>query len=610
VSGSPTVTAPAASTIKFSQYGFTTIVPGSVNYANVEFNNYTGYDLAAGTMNVGGNLVFTANTGFGSPINNGTLNVSGNVDVSAGGLNGTATIVLTGNASGQTIIGGGNPIPNLQINTGANAVTITGNVVMSCNLAVTSVGTFTVSSSTLTWKRGSCDGGTSNISPGSVTYGNVELNGYNNTVDLGGNTWNVGGTLALGDSNNTYGINNGTIAVVGDITVNHGGNFGTANIQAVSSPSGQTIYGNGLMIPNLEIAAGTNPVTLNGVIEPCVFKYTSSGTFTTTGSTLQWLRGTNSCDTGGGSIINIYPGTVTYNNVVLNPYDSDVSLNGGTWNIAGTLTIGSGRTSAHVINSGTISATGDIHLKDNGFDGGTASVVMAGNPSGQTIYGNGYNIPNLTIAAGTNPVTLNGVVGSFGNFTMTSVGTFTVTGSTLNIGGASASNNTITPGTVTYNNVNISEMGFEIIFGNYDLGGGTMNVGGQLTMGTWGFGYNLNNGTFNVAGGFSNQNDGYGGNAVINFVGSNAQAVSSTGSVIPGGNVTVNSTGGGSITLNSDVSWNNVGQSLTVASGTVYMAGHAMAVNNVLTINSGATVTKSGGTLTYGSLVNNGTLNP
>jgi hypothetical protein len=137
-----------------------------------------------------------------------------------------------------------------------------------------------------------------------------------------------------------------------------------------------------------------------------------------------------------------------------------------------------------------------------------------------------------------------------------------------------------------------------------------MNVGGRLTIGSTSFGYDLNDGTINVSGGFANENSGLGGNVAINFVGTNAQAISSVGLLIPTGNVTVNSTGGGSVTLNSAFAWNSPAQALTVSSGTLYMTGHALSVNGTLTINSGATLTKSGGTLTYGSLVNSGTLNP
>ena len=111
-------------------------------------------------MNVAGNLTVGDNSGGdGYYIDNGTINVSGaSVTASNLGYGGSATIVLTGNAGGQTINGNGIQLPHVKIAAGANNVTLNGNVMVT-GYTMTSVGTLNVAGSSLSYNCNSYDPG-------------------------------------------------------------------------------------------------------------------------------------------------------------------------------------------------------------------------------------------------------------------------------------------------------------------------------------------------------------------------------------------------------------------------------------------------------------------
>jgi adhesin HecA-like repeat protein len=89
--------------------------------------------------------------------------------------------------------------------------------------------------------------------------------------------------------------------------------------------------------------------------------------------------------------------------------------------------------------------------------------------------------------------------------------------------------------------------------------------------------------------------------APANSGGGNAPAVL-------GGPIWVNKLGG-SVSLSANVSFDTAGQGMTLTSGTVLMSGHNLTINGQLTLDAGTTITQGGGTLSYGSLTNNGTIN-
>jgi hypothetical protein len=99
-----------------------------------------------------------------------------------------------------------------------------------------------------------------------------------------------------------------------------------------------------------------------------------------------------------------------------------------------------------------------------------------------------------------------------------------------------------------------------------------------------------------------------GGIGTITLSGTQAQLfTAAAGSIFPSGTVTINKAAG-AVSLGSAWSLNATGQGLTLQAGTLDMLGFALQINGVLTNNG--TITKGGGSLTYGSLTGGGTINP
>lgn len=452
------------------------------------------------------------------------------------------------------------------------------------------------------------------IVPGLATYHHVTFYGAAKTFNLSGGTLTMDGDLLL--NNISAGgsidyINTGTILVSGNVSsIGASVGFqGSAIIQLSGNATGQTVSSNSPVntIPNLTIAAGTNPVTLGSTVAVYGnYTMTSVGTFNTAASTLVF---TNSAT--------IIPGNFGYNNVTFGVITGGgyvYNLAGGTLTVNGNLILNNntGGGTANSINSGTIVVYGDLTSTGSGGSGYTGSVTiqLAGNVAGQTVNSNAVanTIPNLVVAAGTNPVTFGSIVALVNGFTMTSVGTFTSASSTLYLANAL----TFSPGTAIYGNVSFSSCA------SYSLNNGTLNIGGNLTFANpcGSALITVNSGTLNLTGNLSKTGTpGVNGNVQLAFVGSSNQTVTvSGGTSLPTGNVTVNTSNGATLTLGSAVSWNNAGQTLTVTAGAINMSGFALTAK-ALSLNA-TTITKGGGTLTVNGVVAGsgslygGTVNP
>jgi len=234
--------------------------------------------------------------------------------------------------------------------------------------------------------------------------------------------------------------------------------------------------------------------------------------------------------------------------------------------------------------------------------GGSALIELTGNAGGQTITGTANSLlPNLQINTGANPVTLTNYVHVTGNYTVTSAGTFTTTGSTL-ILDCWSTPCVDTAGPETYNNLAVGPGSAGKI---NNLNSSTFNVGGLLTLGSGGYSSTLNSGTINAYNSLV-ISALVSGSASVQFLGTNAQTTTGSNNS-PGGPMTVNITGGAGLTLASATTWNAGGQVLNVVSGPVNMAGFALTVKG-LTLN-GNTLTKNGGVLTVnGSVIGTGAL--
>lgn len=466
--------------------------------------------------------------------------------------------------------------------------------------------TFTANSGTMVF------GASTTITPGTVTYNHVNFNGWSGIINFAsGSTMTINGDLTMGSSGGVQ-MYLGTLAVAGNVSTNNSTYQGnTTAVKLTGNPAGQTITTGASTSPvaNLELATGANPVTFSGVVYLMRnYTVTSVGTVTTTGSTV--VFGSNS------SLSVLNPGSIAYNNVSFFGYSASYDLNANTLTVNGDLTLGCGGcggSDAPTINNGTINVAGNVTTTSttpNPGVTGSAWVRMVGNASGQTITSSSSlwnGVPNLEIAAGANNVTFGSKVWITGSYKVTSVGSLTTAGSTLYLDAFSSGvTSVIEPGTYTYNNVIL----YDVWAGStFNLNGGTMNIGGNLTIGATGYFVKINNGTVNLSKNFTTHGHASnGGSMLLNFVGSTDQTVTATsGGGFSSGNVTVNTTAGANLVLASAASFNNVGQTFTVTAGGVTMAGYALTLKS-LSLNS-TTVTKGGGTLTVnGSVVGTGSL--
>jgi hypothetical protein len=597
-----------------------TFTPGTVAYGNVTLHGYRStWDLAGGTVTVGGNLtVGDLSASWG--LNNGTINVTGNITQDGVGNTGTANIIATGTSGGQLITGGSNYLPSLEIKAASNPITLAGVLIFSGLYKYTSSGAFSAGTSTVEMK---CPGvafttcyNLALASPlGAVTYYNLIFNGYRTSYDLGGLTSNIAGTLSFGDLTSNYPINNGTLNAYGNVTQTNTGYTGSALVNVAGTSGGQTITGlsNSAYFPALTINTVSNPVTLSGYIrfygEP--YRYTSAGSFTSTGSTLELSCPSTATTLCYNLTENLSLGPVAYNNLMFHGYRTTFDLGGTTTSVNGTLTMGDA-TADYPINNGVINAYGNITQDNFGYIG-TASIVAAGTSSGQTIAGTGGSgFPSLVISAASNPITLSGTVLTH-FWTYNSSGTFTAGASSLNLiclytTDTSCYNASVIvkPGNVSYNNVTIT--GYRT---NWDLSGQTFNAA-SLNFGDTNIaGKTISNGAFNVTGNYSITSFGNFGSVTSTLSGSaNRNLAVKAGANVPQGDFTINMASGTTVTQLNALSLSAAGQKMNVTSGTYLENGLALTINNALTISAGAVLTKGGGTLTYGSLSNSGTLNP
>lgn len=483
---------------------------------------------------------------------------------------------------------------------GNSAIDFSGPLKISGGTFNSTSGQLTMNSGDVTFSGGTFNAGTGsfafggatyNITPGSANFNIVKLIGF-------GGVHNIIGTMSVKDLivNLQYSstLNTGTMAISGNITITGGSQkelSGTGSVKLVGNSSGQTITstaGGGL--PQVEIATGTYPVTLSGTMTFYGnFKITSVGTLTVTGSNVGFFvgcGGTQSIDTGG----------VPFNNVTFTAVCATTSIV-GTFKAAGNVQLSPSYSCG--FNNGTVEVGGNLNANyDSGPYAGTTLFKMTGNPAGQTVsQTNGGYIPKLEIDAGTNNVTLSGTVNVGNGYKLTSVGTLTTTGSTLVLGTPSYATVSIEPGNATYNDVQI----FGVIGTSNVVG--TMLIDGNLTL-NGSYSEVVNGGTLSVKGNVTVINSFSGGTTSLILRG-NSPSVTVTGGALPSGNVTV-SLASGILTLGSNVSWNNTGQTVNVTSGDIDMAGKNLTIK-ALTLN-GRTITKNGGVLTVnGSATANGT---
>jgi hypothetical protein len=341
--------------------------------------------------------------------------------------------------------------PSLEI-ASSGTVVFSGQINVSGNYTYTS-GTLTTTGSTLVFY---CNNTTCTVTPGTISYNNVQIVTYAGTVAIAsGSTMKVGGSLT---TNETYGsaygnINTGTIEVSGDYITSAAFNGGNGLVRMVGTG---TISSSGGATPKVEInTAGT--ITLSGSNHfRNDFTYVA-GTVVNTGSTT-YFDGSTQTISGGSMVFN----DVTFNGNFANPTVS------GTMNVGGNLTFAAA--SASSVNGGTIAVSGNVTLTTLS-NGGTVALTFNGTGTQTVSRASGtWPTGNWIINKASGTLTLGSAVslgGAAQSVTLTS-GAINMAGYAFSMKSLSLNGNTLTKnaGVLTVNGV---------VQGTGSLFGGTVN---------------------------------------------------------------------------------------------------------------------------------------
>lgn len=567
---------------------------GLEEYNNVRFNGAANVINISGTLSVNGLLHLDEPNGGGGDFASGVMLAKGDVSLTNYGKRGGVGLVRIGGGGAQTVTASGpftSNIPSFAIEKPSGTVSFVGTIYCSRHLTHVS-GSADFTASTLIFNPG--NGFPITITPGPVDYNNITIRSSGTPVTLVGDM-NVNGTLTFSDLHGTTPatISGGNFNARGDVTSLLIGNVGSAIVKMVGSTD-QTISGiSSARIPNIQISSTGGTVFLVGTLHLRGSFIYESGVVDAGTSTLvfQGANGSNSTWT---------PGPISYYHVTSNGHQANLNLTGDA-TVLGTFTAyDPAQGNPGFLTGGSILAYGDVLMTGGGRRGDT--VIRVVGSTDQTILGTAITIiPNLEIASTGGTVYLAGIIRPFGSFSHLSG----------NISGGSSELQFNTTGTIsiigtpTFNDVSFTGSNYIRTLT------GTLRSAGVLLL-SFGSASNrhVNGGVLQALGDVNAKANGANGTAQLLIEGATSTIFSAMPSVVvlPTGTVTVNKSGGASVALATNVWFATAGQDLNVTAGTLNLAGSDLGINDVLTIDAAGTVLCNGGNLSYGSLVNAGTV--
>ncbi|MBK7889371.1 MAG: hypothetical protein IPJ84_00520 [Bdellovibrionales bacterium] len=400
------------------------------------------------------------------------------------------------------------------------------------------------------------------------------FNHNSGTVEFAGNTSNTGGLA-------TFNISVPGGVTLNNVNVNGVGAGGNNVIQSVSSG-------------NLTIA-GTFTHTKGQLGGSWILNGDANFTAGAGGGTGSILF------SGGGSpTITVDPAaTMPTGNVTIAGSGPGYNLS-GTMTVNGPLVIGNTNGATATLSGGTIHAKGNLTFNNFGYDGST--LVKVSGTASQTVSGiSSAMIPDFQIISTGGTVSLTGNLLFMRSFTYTS-GTVAVGTSNCVFSGV-AGTNTITPGALAFNSVTFNGAATA-----YTLAG-NMVVNGVLTVGDSVGGGAINSNSITANGDVIYDQFGYAGTTTLSFGGATATTFNiGATATVPTGTVTINKTGTGKVTLQSNASFTSAGQDFTISSGVFDLAGYNLAINDLTTVSFPGTLKCSGGAYTSGTVDNYGTI--
>jgi filamentous hemagglutinin family protein len=421
-----------------------------------------------GTLTLSGNNTYTGSTtinagtlrmGIANALSNSTAVGIANVAGATWDLNNfnqTVNVIGLGGATGGNILlgsatltfGGAANFTYGGVISGTGSIIKQGTGIQTFTNTQTYTGSTTINDGTLRLGANNIFSNTSSISIANVAGATLDLNGFNDTINVISGGGGVGGTIALGAGTLTTGDSTsntfaGVISGAGNI-VKQGS--GTWTLSGNNTYSGLTTINAGVLNAASANALGT---TAGGTV------VNSGGTLLLTGATIGAEDVTLNNGTLSGSGTSSLSGDITLStgtsDIIQANSGADLTLSGningaagltlqgaGTLNLTGSLgnttelsSLTSNLTSALNI-SGSITTTGSqIYNNSINLTGATAF----------TVFGDGTN-SNFSLSfngiTGNQNVTLAG--GLIGNYTFTLGGTLVVNNVTIEGGGGSATN--------------------------------------------------------------------------------------------------------------------------------------------------------------------------
>ncbi len=445
--------------IQFTNGNNRVVDVGNASFNNVELNMSGGSMDIAGTFDVNGNLTLTGVNN----IENGTISVAGDVTTTDPQIRGSGKILFNG--VNQTLMCDGlvpgcrGAIPAIEINsTGTLTIDDTIELGGSAGWTLTAGAVNTTANSAIIVFDGAVS---RSITDSSTIFNQVQLEMSGGVLTVNG-TMDVDGPFIISGVNN---IENGVIAVSGDVTTTDAGVGGSGRI--LFDGVNQTLHCDGLVpgctgaIPGIEVN-NTGVLTIDDTIEIDG----SSGWTLTAGTIDATTNSTNIVfDNPANRVIN--DSSTVFNNVELNMNGGSVTVT-GSMDINGDFTI----TGVNNIDTGTITVAGNLTSTDSvvagtaaiTLDGGNAQSIDVGTgdlPAGTLTINKLSNTATLIsdlalnntgqdLVITQNSLDLNGnTVTVNDSITIAAAGTLLGQSSTINIGGNWSNNGTFTAATST-----------------------------------------------------------------------------------------------------------------------------------------------------------------
>lgn len=597
--------------------------------------------ITAGSVTIGTNGTLTAN---GS-----TISVGGNWTVTAANATftaGTSTVTFTAAAT----INMAQAFNNLTVSAGTStlAANATVNAALTVSAGTLAKSTFTLSAATLTLSGG---GSLTSTSGNATVSGNVNVSSAASYLSFGSESWTVTGSWTNSSTSASWGAGTGTVVFnagaartmtfgnlpvaefnnvqfsptavatftmatnglrwAGTLTLNNNATLSTANLALTGTGGNLTVNDGGTLTAGASAVSVTN-VTMTGG---------TSGTITASGS---WTVAGNWDTSGAGSVFTGTSSTVTMNGAARTVRILNASNGFDALTISGTVSAASAITLAGLLTvSGTFDTTGTNYgmTVGGGLTVSGAAGILRTNASTVSVAGN---------------VTVNN---ASGYMTSTGAGSWTASGSWTN---ASTSASWNFAASITFNSPVSQTMTFAVLPGGAaEFNDVAFNSGASTVTFTMATNPLIWAGTLTVQGGsgsttLATSNLGLTGGALA--VG-DAGLLTANASTVSVSNVTMTSGTSGTLTLTTGTwtvngNWDSsgTGSTLTAGSSTVTFTGTAMTIalapgqmfNNLtiagtisasstltvggsLTVNNGAVLTKTGQSIAFNALTENGT---